>query len=103
MGRGIELIGRDAPKVLAELGAYDDPAATRLGPSFTVGTVNGAMIHWLLQSDRDAVVLVERSDALATWHAIERVGRTYGVAYVGQEAAARYRLFQGAARVSAPM
>jgi glycine cleavage system aminomethyltransferase T len=99
----IELIGRDAPKLLAELGAYDDPAATRLGPSFTAGTVNGAMVHWLLESDRDAVALVERSDALATWQAMERVGRTYGVAFVGQEAAARYRLFQGAARASAPM
>jgi glycine cleavage system aminomethyltransferase T len=99
----IELIGRDAPKLLAELGAYDDPAATRLGPSFTTGTVNGAMVQWLLESERDGLALVDRADALATWQAIDRVGRAYGVAYVGEEAAARYRLLQGTARVSAPM
>src|ERR1700685_1774220 len=99
----IELIGRDAPKLLAELGAYDDPAATRLGPSFTVGTVNGEMVHWLLESERGALAVVQRADALATWQAIERVGRAYGVAYVGHEAAARYRLLQGTGRVSAPM
>jgi glycine cleavage system aminomethyltransferase T len=99
----IELIGRDAPKLLAELGAYDDPAAMRLGPSFTIGTIGGAMVHWLLESDRGALALVPRADALATWQAIDRVGRPYGVAYVGQEAAARFRLLQGAARFSAPM
>jgi len=99
----IELIGRDAPKLLAELGAYDDPAATRPGPSFTTGTVNGVMVHWLLESDHDALALVRRADALVTWQAIDRVGRAYGIAYVGQEAAARYRLLQTAVRSSAPM
>jgi glycine cleavage system aminomethyltransferase T len=99
----IELIGRDAPKLLAELGAYDDPAATRLGPSFTTGTVNGALVHWLLESERGALALVDRADALATWQAIDHVGRAYGVAYVGQEAAARYRLFLRDAGASARM
>lgn len=98
----IELIGREAPKLLAELGAYDDPAALRLGPSFTTGTVNGAVVHWLLEAERDALVLVRRADVLATWQAIDRIGRGYGVAYVGQEAAARYRLLRGAVP-SAPM
>jgi glycine cleavage system aminomethyltransferase T len=99
----IELIGGDAPKVLAELGAYDDPAATRLGPSFTTGTINGAIVHWLLESERGALALVDRADALATWQAIYEAGRAYGVAYVGQEAAARYRLFSRDARATAPM
>jgi glycine cleavage system aminomethyltransferase T len=96
----IELIGRDAPKVLSELGAYDDPAATRLGPSFTAGTVNGTMVNWLLESERDALALVERADALAVWQAIERVGRGFGITYVGQEASARYRLFDGGSRTA---
>jgi glycine cleavage system aminomethyltransferase T len=98
----IELIGRDAPKVLSELGAYDDPAATRLGPSFTAGTVNGIMVSWLLESERDALALVERSDALAVWQAIERVGRGFGITCVGQEASARYRLLEGSRYGNAP-
>jgi glycine cleavage system aminomethyltransferase T len=99
----IELIGRDAPKVLSELGAYDDPAATRLGSSFTVGTVNGTTVNWLLESQHDGLALVERSDALAVWQAIERVGRGFGITYVGQEASARYRLLEGARHADAPL
>jgi glycine cleavage system aminomethyltransferase T len=98
----IELIGRDAPKVLSELGAYDDPATTARGPSFTAGTVNGVMVNWLLESEHDGLALVERSDALAVWQAIERVGRGFGITYVGQEASARFRLLEGARHANAP-
>jgi glycine cleavage system aminomethyltransferase T len=98
----IELIGRDAPKVLSELGAYDDPAAAGHGPSFTAGTVNGMMVSWLLESEHDGLALVERSDALAVWQAIERVGHGFSITYVGQEASARYRLLDGSRHANAP-
>jgi glycine cleavage system aminomethyltransferase T len=94
----IELIGRDTPRILTELGAYDDPAATRLGPSFTSGTVNGVTVNWLLESEHDALAVVDRAGALIVWQAIERVGRTFGLTYVGQEASARYRLLEGGGR-----
>jgi len=94
----IELIGRDTPRILTELGAYDGPAATRLGPSFTAGTVDGVTVNWLLESEHDALAVVDRAGALIVWQAIERVGRTFGLTYVGQEASARYRLLEGGGR-----
>jgi glycine cleavage system aminomethyltransferase T len=98
----IELIGHDASKVLSELGAYDDPVATRVGSSFTIGTVNGTMVNWLLESEHYGLALVERSDALTVWQAIERVGRGFGITYVGEEASARYRLLEGSRYANAP-
>ena len=91
----IELIGRRAPRVLAVLGVLESASPT---PCLVGVPLQGATAHWLLASEHVALALVDRGDALATWHAIEAAGAPFGLTYVGQEAAARYQLLEGAHR-----
>jgi glycine cleavage system aminomethyltransferase T len=91
----IELIGRKAWKVLHALGVFDeltDPPCFLHAPVAEIG------VDWLLVSEHMALAVVDRGDVLATWQAIESVGSRFGLAYVGHEAATRYRLVEGAPR-----
>jgi glycine cleavage system aminomethyltransferase T len=94
----IELVGRGMPEVLTELGAYHDPATAGHGPSFTPARVGGVLVNWLIESSHNALAVVERAEALVVWRAIETAGRPFGLAYVGREAGARYRLLRGGVR-----
>jgi len=94
-----ELVGRTAAPVLKALGAYGRSGDPRDVPPFTAASVAGADGHWLLESDRRALLLVPAESAADVWRAIERTGRPFGISCVGLEAASRYALLErGAAR-----
>jgi glycine cleavage system aminomethyltransferase T len=90
----IGLLGRNTGQVLSALGVYGPSGDPREAKPFARGTVEGAPVRWLLQSDRRALALVDREQAGEAWLAIERAGRPHGVSCVGQEAAARYTLME---------
>ena len=49
---------------------------------------------WLLESDRSALMLVDRAKAGDAWRAIESAGRPFGLSCVGQEASRRYAVLE---------
>ena len=90
----IGLLGHNATHVLGALGVYGQSGDPRMAQPFAHGSVDGIAARWLLQSDRRALVLVDRESAGDAWLAIERAGRPYGISCVGQEAADRYTLME---------
>jgi glycine cleavage system aminomethyltransferase T len=90
----IELLGPATGKLLADLGAYGESRDPRSVSPFGPGAVGGCAVHWLLQSDRRALVLVPTESAGLVWRAIERAGRRFGISCVGTEAASRYALLE---------
>jgi hypothetical protein len=87
----IGLVGEATLPVLAELGALGDPRAARpFGPA----AIAGAPVDLLLQSDRRALVLVDRGAAAGVWRAIEVAGRPFGLSYVGAEAQRRFAILE---------
>jgi hypothetical protein len=91
----IGLLGRHTGLVLGGLGVYGPSGDPRAAQPFSRGSVgDGIAAWWLLQSDRRALALVDRSSAGEAWLAIERAGRPYGISCVGQEAAERYTLME---------
>jgi len=90
----IELLGRNAHKVLRRLGAYGESGDPRGVPPFRPGTVDGIELRWLLESDRRALALVARKRAGDLWRAIERAGHEFGISCVGRDAANRYALLE---------
>jgi hypothetical protein len=90
----IGLLGRNTGLVLGALGVYGASGDPRAAQPFSRGSVDGIAASWLLQSDRRALVLVDREAAGDAWLAIERAGRPYGISCIGQEAAERYTLME---------
>jgi glycine cleavage system aminomethyltransferase T len=90
----IELLGRNAHKVLRALGAYGESGDPRGVPPFTPGTVDGIDVLWLLESDRRALALMGRDRAGEAWRVIEQAGREFGISCVGRDAATRYALLE---------
>jgi hypothetical protein len=90
----IELLGRNAHKVLRALGAYGESGDPRGVSPFTPGTVDGIDVLWLLESDRRALALMEHERAGEAWRAIEQAGREFGISCVGRDAATRYALLE---------
>lgn len=90
----IQLLGRNADKVLRVLGAYGESGDPRGVSPFTAGTVDGIDVSWLLESDRRALALVAHERAGEAWEAIERAGRGFGISCVGRDAASRYALLE---------
>ena len=90
----IGLLGRRTPDVLRALGVYGSPGDPRAVAPFGRGSVAGVDAWWLLESDRSALMLVDRERAGEVWRAIEHAGRPFGLSCVGQEAAGRYALLE---------
>ncbi len=90
----IELLGSATPDVLRALLVYGDAGDPRSVPPFSTGTVAGADVMWLLDSDRRALALVPCRSAGSVWRAIETAGRPFGISCVGWEAAARYAVLE---------
>jgi glycine cleavage system aminomethyltransferase T len=88
------LFGPRTTDVLRALGVYGANGDPRTVAPFGRGTVAGSGAWWLLESDRSALLLVERDRAGETWRAIERAGRPFGLSCIGQEAAGRYALLE---------
>jgi hypothetical protein len=95
----LALLGRHTSRVLAALGVYGRSGDPRAAKPFSRGWIDEIPAWWLLQSDRQAVVLVERERAGEAWLSIERAGRPFGISCVGDEAACRYALME---RLQAP-
>jgi glycine cleavage system aminomethyltransferase T len=90
----VGLLGPQTPQVLRALGVYGAGGDPRAVAPFGRGSIAGAGAWWLLESDRSALVLVDRDHAGEAWRAIERAGRPFGLSCVGQEAAGRYSLLE---------
>jgi glycine cleavage system aminomethyltransferase T len=90
----VELVGRSMASVLRVLGAYGEAGDPRQVSPFTAGSVAGNEVHWLLESDHHALLLVPEHSAASVWQAIERAGRPLGISCVGLEAASRYALLE---------
>jgi len=94
----IELVGRATPKLLRALGVYGESGDPRQVPPFTATTLAGCDVHWLLESDHRALLLVPECSAVTMWQTIEQAGRPLGLSCVGLEAASRYALLERAGR-----
>jgi glycine cleavage system aminomethyltransferase T len=92
----IGLLGPAAGKVLRALGAYGSAGNPRLVTPFCAGSIAGADVSWLLESDRSAIAVVQRDRIASVWRAVETAGRPCGISCVGQEAAGRYALLERA-------
>ena len=90
----IELLGRNARKVLRAIGAYGESGDPRGVSPFTPGSVDGIDVLWLLESDRRALALMVHDRAGEAWRAIEQAGREFGISCVGRDAAVRYALLE---------
>jgi glycine cleavage system aminomethyltransferase T len=87
----IALVGEAALPLLGALGAVGDP---RLARPFGPAIIGGAPVDLMLQSDRRALVLVERDAAAAVWQAIEAAGQPFGLSYAGAEAQRRFAILE---------
>jgi glycine cleavage system aminomethyltransferase T len=90
----VGLLGPQTPNVLGALGVYGAGGDPRAVAPFGRGTIAGTDAWWLLESDRSALMLLDRERAGQVWRAIERAGRPFGLSCVGQEAAGRYALLE---------
>jgi glycine cleavage system aminomethyltransferase T len=97
----IELVGRATTQLLRALGAYGDAGDPRQVPPFAAAMLGGCDVHWLLESDRRALLLVPECSAASVWQTIEQAGRPLDVSCVGLEAASRYALLERAGRRAA--
>jgi glycine cleavage system aminomethyltransferase T len=90
----VGLVGPQTPNVLRALGVYGAGGDPRTATPFGSGTIAGTDAWWLLESDRSALMLVDRKRAGEAWRAIEHAGRQFGLSCVGQAAAGRYALLE---------
>jgi glycine cleavage system aminomethyltransferase T len=88
------LFGPRTPDVLRALGVYGANGDPRTVAPFGPGTIGGTGAWWLLESDRSALLLVDRERAGEVWREIEHAGRPFGLSCIGQEAAGRYALLE---------
>jgi hypothetical protein len=63
---------------------------------FSERVIAGIPARVLLESDRQALLLVAPDRAGELWRATERAGRAFGLSCVGTEAARRYALIERA-------
>jgi glycine cleavage system aminomethyltransferase T len=90
----VGLVGPQTPNVLRALGVYGAAGDPRAAAPFGRGAIAGTDAWWLLESDRSALLLVDRQRAGEVWRAVEHAGRPFGLSCVGQEAAGRYSLLE---------
>jgi glycine cleavage system aminomethyltransferase T len=90
----VGLVGPQTPSVLRALGVYGGAGDPRAAAPFGRGAIAGTDAWWLLESDRSALLLVDRERAGEVWRAIEHAGRPFGLSCIGQEAAGRYSLLE---------
>jgi hypothetical protein len=87
----IGLVGEATLRVLGAVGVIGHP---RLARPFGRSTVGGVPVDVLLQSDRRALVLVDRPVAAEVWQAIGAAGHRFGLSYVGAEAQSRFAILE---------
>lgn len=90
----LALLGPAAPSVIAALGAWDLETVALPRPSFAALSFEGLPVFLLEESRARSLVLVEREYAERLWDLLERVGRPFGLACVGAEAADRFAMIE---------
>jgi glycine cleavage system aminomethyltransferase T len=98
----VGVLGTRAADVLRALGAFGECGDPRLVRPFSGRVIAGVPVRVLLESDRQALLLVDENRAGELWLAIERAGRSFGLSCVGLEAARRYALIERARTPAAP-
>jgi hypothetical protein len=83
----IGVIGPETTGLLISLGAYGALAGVN-GKGRIAGTADGLL--WMLLDESTALALVEPADAVAAWGSLSEAGRSFGIGYVGAEAAERF-------------
>jgi glycine cleavage system aminomethyltransferase T len=96
------VLGRGTTDVLRALGALGECGDPRLVRPFSERVLAAGPARVLLESDRQALLLVAEDRAGELWLAIERAGRSFGLSCVGLEAARRYALIERARTPTAP-
>jgi glycine cleavage system aminomethyltransferase T len=90
----LALLGPSTVPLLAALGALGAAGDPRLVAPFGETCVAGIPVQLLAASDRNVLLLAERSSAAALWDALEGAGRPFGLTCVGSDAAARFALLE---------
>jgi glycine cleavage system aminomethyltransferase T len=90
----LALLGPAAPSVVAALGAWDLETVALPRPSFAAVTLDGLPVFLLEESSSRFLILVESEYAERLWDLLERVGRRFGLACVGCEAADRFAVIE---------
>jgi glycine cleavage system aminomethyltransferase T len=90
------VLGTRASELLRALGAFGECGDPRLVRPFSERVIAGIPARVLLESDRQALLLVAPDRAGELWRATERAGRAFGLSCVGTEAARRYALIERA-------
>lgn len=90
----LAVVGRRAPALLSELGAFGSVRDPRRVAPVRAASTAGVPVVWLLAADDQAVALAHRRDATVLWRAILDTGRRFGICCVGQDALARYALLR---------
>jgi hypothetical protein len=94
------VIGERTEAVLAEVGVFGPSGDPQVAPPFTPASIGGHEVEWLLESRRAALVIVEPTQAVAVWAALEEAGRRYAMSYVGVDAVERFAVLQRTRRSS---
>jgi glycine cleavage system aminomethyltransferase T len=88
------LLGPATPSVLAALGAWSLETIQLPRPSFGAYVLKGIPVFLFEESATRALILVEREYAADLWTLLERVGRPFGLACVGSDAADRFAVIE---------
>lgn len=99
----LAMVGPGAMRVLAALGVLGEDRDPRTAAPFTCACIAGAEVHVLLESDRQALLLVDGEDAAGVWRAVAEEGRQVGLSLVGTDALHRFSLLSRAGAVRFPV
>lgn len=90
----IGIVGRRAASVLATLGALDADDAVAAVGRVRPGSIGETDVVWLVDSASSALALVDPAAATLVWRAVEAVGRSLGLSYVGHDALQRFAVLE---------
>jgi glycine cleavage system aminomethyltransferase T len=99
----LNVLGRRAGAVLADLGVYGRGRDPRDASPFIEAPVGAHQISWLLETPTSALAIVDSGSAGEVWRAVEAAGRPYGMSCVGLDSIDRYLLAERTKRRTATL